>query len=63
MSDPDFAEWVVLGGASGHAFSAHYNDQTQTWLDGGLHDWPFTRDAVQRSADDVLVLRPDPAAP
>ncbi len=64
MDDLDAARWITYGGVSGHAFSAHYNDQTDTWLAGGTRAWPFSRAAVEAATGDRLVLvpSPDPAA-
>ena len=58
LDDLDAARWVVLGGTSGHAFSSHYNDQTDVYADGQTVPWPFTSDAVQAAADEMLRLLP-----
>ena len=58
LDDLDASRWVVLGGASGHAFSSHYNDQTELWADGETVPWPFTEAAVQEAGSDVLRLIP-----
>ena len=34
LDDLDGSRWVNLTGASGHAFDAHYTDQTELWVDG-----------------------------
>ncbi|GAA2951407.1 penicillin acylase family protein [Kitasatospora cinereorecta] len=52
----DKSRWINLTGASGHAFSAHYTDQTDKWVDGELLDWSFESDAVGRSTVDTLTL-------
>ncbi|MFD4031618.1 penicillin acylase family protein [Streptomyces sp. NPDC058637] len=52
----DKSRWINLTGASGHAFSAHYTDQTDKWVDGDLLDWSFEPDAVQQSTVDTLTL-------
>ena len=53
LADLDDSTWVNLTGASGHAFNAHYTDQTELWADGrdpavAVHD----RDAVEDAAED-----------
>ncbi|MCT9083327.1 penicillin acylase family protein [Streptomyces fulvoviolaceus] len=58
LGDIDKSKWINLTGASGHAFSAHYTDQTSKWADGELLDWSFSDDAVDKSTSDTLVLKP-----
>ncbi|KUN21385.1 penicillin amidase [Streptomyces antibioticus] len=58
LGDLDKSKWINLTGASGHAFSAHYTDQTSKWVKGELLDWSFTKDAVDKSTSDTLVLKP-----
>ncbi|WP_434590824.1 penicillin acylase family protein [Streptomyces sp. A5-4] len=58
LKDLDKSRWINLTGASGHAYSAHYTDQTDKWAKGQLLDWAFTDDAVEKSTSDKLVLRP-----
>ena len=36
LGDFDKSRWINLTGASGHAFSAHYTDQTDKWANGEL---------------------------
>ncbi|CAN5409850.1 penicillin acylase family protein [soil metagenome] len=55
----DASQWINLTGVSGHAFDAHYTDQTERWLDGLTLPWAFTEEAVREAADDTLVLTPD----
>lgn len=57
VGDWDKSRWINLTGASGHAFSAHYTDQTDKWVEGELLDWSFGQDAVERSTADSLTLR------
>jgi penicillin G amidase len=57
VGDWDKSRWINLTGASGHAFSAHYTDQTGKWVDGELLDWSFEEDAVKRSTADTLTLK------
>ncbi|MDN5744010.1 MAG: penicillin acylase family protein [Nocardioidaceae bacterium] len=58
MDDLDAARWVNLSGASGHAFNPHYTDQTDLWARGDTLSWLFSRTAVEKAGDDVLVLKP-----
>lgn len=57
VGDWDKSRWINLTGASGHAFSAHYTDQTDKWVDGELLDWSFRSKAVEQSTVDTLTLR------
>ncbi|MDV9176394.1 penicillin acylase family protein [Streptomyces sp. W16] len=54
----DKSKWINLTGASGHAFSAHYTDQTGKWVNGELLPWSFSSKAVDDSTSDTLVLKP-----
>lgn len=58
LGDLDKSKWINLTGASGHAYSDHYTDQTGTWVKGELLDWSFTDKAVDDSTNDTLVLKP-----
>ncbi|MFJ7077629.1 penicillin acylase family protein [Streptomyces sp. NPDC098781] len=58
LGDLDKSKWINLTGASGHAYSAHYTDQTDKWADGELLDWSFTEKAVEDGTSDTLVLKP-----
>jgi penicillin amidase len=58
LADLDKSKWISLTGASGHAYSAHYTDQTSKWADGELLDWSFSDKAVDNGTSDTLVLRP-----
>ncbi|MGW1783474.1 penicillin acylase family protein [Streptomyces sp. NPDC002143] len=58
LDDLDKSKWINLTGASGHAFSAHYTDQTGKWANGELLDWSFSKKAVDDSTSDTLVLKP-----
>jgi penicillin G amidase len=60
LGDFDDSRWVNISGASGHAFSAHYDDQFPLWLDGRTTPWAFSREAVQNAGVDVLRLVPAP---
>ena len=58
LGDLDKSTWVNLTGESGHAYSKHYVDQSDAWASGQTYPWPFTAEAVRRSAADVLTLHP-----
>jgi penicillin amidase len=58
LGDLDKSKWINLTGASGHAYSAHYTDQTGKWVKGELLDWSFSDDAVDNSTSDTLALKP-----
>ncbi|MET7453713.1 penicillin acylase family protein [Streptomyces sp. NPDC005574] len=58
LADLDKSKWINLTGASGHAFSAHYTDQTGEWVKGELLDWSFSDKAVEGESSDSLVLKP-----
>ena len=60
LADLDTSTWINLTGASGHAFSAHYTDQTDLWAAGRTRTWPFSEEAVQDATSATLVLRPGP---
>lgn len=63
LADWDDSRWVSLTGVSGHPFSSHYTDQTDLWAAGETLSWPFTRDAVDDAAEDVLTLEPGDVSP
>ncbi|MEV7421458.1 penicillin acylase family protein [Streptomyces sp. NPDC091212] len=56
VGDWDKSRWINLTGASGHAYSAHYTDQTDKWSRGELLDWSYSSDAVERATRDTLTL-------
>ncbi|MGC5003692.1 penicillin acylase family protein [Streptomyces sp. DT203] len=58
VGDWDKSRWINLTGASGHAFSAHYTDQTDKWVNGDLLDWSFGTNAVAKATKDTLTLKP-----
>jgi penicillin amidase len=49
---------AIPSGESGEPGSQHYTDLTRAWVAGRLRSLPFSRSAVEKSASDVLVLRP-----
>ncbi|MFF9865160.1 penicillin acylase family protein [Streptomyces sp. NPDC013953] len=58
VGDWDKSRWINLTGASGHAYSAHYTDQTDKWAKGELLDWAYGEKAVDAATADTLVLKP-----
>jgi penicillin amidase len=58
LDDLDRSRWINLTGASGHAASGHYRDQTPLWVKGDTLRWTFGRDAVRKAGQDRLVLEP-----
>ncbi|QOV37776.1 penicillin acylase family protein [Streptomyces ferrugineus] len=58
LGDLDKSKWINLTGASGHAYNAHYTDQTDKWANGELLDWSFSKKAVDGTTSDTLVLKP-----
>ncbi|MEU4349221.1 penicillin acylase family protein [Streptomyces sp. NPDC023838] len=56
LKDFDKSKWINLTGASGHAYSAHYTDQTGKWAKGEQLDWSFSAKAVGASTVDTLTL-------
>ncbi|TQK45113.1 penicillin amidase [Streptomyces sp. SLBN-118] len=58
VGDWDKSRWINLTGASGHAYSAHYTDQTDKWADGELLDWAYGKQAVENKTVDTLKLTP-----
>ncbi|MGX4691634.1 penicillin acylase family protein [Streptomyces sp. JNUCC 63] len=58
LDDLDKSKWINLTGASGHAYSAHYTDQTDKWTRGELLPWSFSANAVDKNTSDTLVLKP-----
>ncbi|MBV2356933.1 penicillin acylase family protein [Streptomyces sp. J2-1] len=58
LADLDKSRWINLTGASGHAYSAHYTDQTEKWAKGELLPWSFSGRAVDGSTKDTLTLKP-----
>jgi penicillin amidase len=58
LSDLDHSTWVNLTGASGHAYSKHYVDQSDAWAKGHTYTWPFSTGAVRKATANVLTLHP-----
>ncbi len=58
LGNLDKSRWINLTGASGHAYNAHYADQTSKWVKGELLNWSFSEKAVEDSTSDTLLLKP-----
>ncbi|MFJ9410569.1 penicillin acylase family protein [Streptomyces sp. NPDC101393] len=58
LADLDKSRWINLTGASGHAYDAHYYDQTDKWAKGELLPWAFSEEAVKKTGKDTLTLSP-----
>ncbi|MPY60922.1 penicillin acylase family protein [Streptomyces spongiae] len=58
LGNLDKSKWINLSGASGHAYNAHYTDQTDKWAKGELLTWSFSKKAVDASTSDTLLLKP-----
>ncbi|MFZ5820941.1 MAG: penicillin acylase family protein [Chloroflexota bacterium] len=59
IADP--ADWdaslsIIPSGQSGQPFNPHYDDQIQQWLAVEYHTLPFSLDAVESAAVNVLLL-------
>ncbi|MBF9071603.1 penicillin acylase family protein [Streptacidiphilus fuscans] len=58
LSDFDASRWINIGGASGHAFSANYDDQMQLWANGQMLTWAYSKQQVQTAGKATLTLAP-----
>ncbi|REK92222.1 penicillin acylase family protein [Streptomyces inhibens] len=58
LAELDKSRWINLTGASGHAYDAHYYDQTDKWAKGELLPWAFSEEAVKKAGKDTLTLSP-----
>ena len=58
LADLDRSRWVSPTGVSGHPMDAHYDDQSEQWVQGRNYPWPFTPQAVQAATEDELRLEP-----
>jgi penicillin amidase len=54
----DGSRWVNQSGVSGHAFSAHYDDQTELWATNRMLPFVSSRGAVETATADRLELQP-----
>jgi len=58
LQDFDKSRWINLTGASGHAYNAHYTDQTSKWANGELLPWYYTPGRVEKATKAKMVLTP-----
>lgn len=58
LQDFDKSRWINLTGASGHAYNAHYTDQTHKWANGELLPWYFSDARVDKAAEQKMALTP-----
>jgi penicillin amidase len=58
LADPDDTRLVNFMGQSGHAASAHYEDQFEPWRAVETRRLAFSPQAVVREARNTLVLKP-----
>jgi penicillin G amidase len=58
LQDFDKSRWINLTGASGHAYNAHYTDQTSKWANGELLPWYFSDERVDKASKDKMTLTP-----
>ena len=58
LADFDKSRWINLTGASGHAYDAHYSDQTNMWVDGQLLPWAYSGGAVEAATKEKMALTP-----
>ncbi|SDN89226.1 penicillin acylase family protein [Actinacidiphila guanduensis] len=58
LQDFDKSRWINLTGESGHAYNAHYTDQTDKWAAGELLPWYFSDERVDKAAKAKMALTP-----
>jgi penicillin G amidase len=58
LGNLDGSRWVQLSGNSGHAFSAHYDDQFGPWREGQMLPMRWDPSTIRREASDTLRLKP-----
>lgn len=58
LGNLDDSRWINLTGASGHAFSDHYTDQTELWAKGKTLPFLFSEAALRKTAEHTLTLKP-----
>jgi penicillin amidase len=58
LGDFDASRWVNQSGVSGHAFSPHYDDQTELWATNRMWSFAASPPAVDAAAADRLKLVP-----
>ncbi len=59
MSDLDASRWVIPTGQSGHPYHPNYDDQIELWLNGEYLPMLSSREAVEASAANHLILEPE----
>jgi penicillin amidase len=58
LAHPEAAWFAIPGGQSGQAFSPHYKDQIDLWLQGEYRKVPMRRDEIAATCKNKLVLQP-----
>ena len=58
LADMEKVLAVNSTGESGHPFHKHRDDESALWVDVVLHPLPFSRQGVEKVAEDTLVLKP-----
>ena len=58
LSDLEKTLAVNSTGASGHPFHKHRDDESALWVQVALHPLPFSREGVDKVAEETLVLKP-----
>ena len=59
-SEPDRAWAVIPGGQSGHPSDRHYDDQIGPYLEGELHEAPWSEEAIEAATRRRMTLLPSP---
>ncbi|MET1004356.1 MAG: penicillin acylase family protein [Propionibacteriaceae bacterium] len=58
LGNLDGSRWVNQSGVSGHAYDAHYDDQTELWVNNRTWSFVSSRAAVEASTEKRLELVP-----
>lgn len=58
LADLDASTFIHTTGQSGHAFHRNYDSMIEMWVDGKHGPMPWSREAVDGVATDVLTLLP-----
>jgi len=58
LADPEKTLAVNSTGASGHPFHKHRDDESALWVKVDLHPLPFSREGVEKVAEEKLTLKP-----
>jgi penicillin G amidase len=59
FADPDYLEFILPTGESGHFMSNHYKDMSKMWLKGNYIKLPLHEDEFIKSSKDDLRLMPE----